>query len=227
MKACKRCHKEYELEFFGKNKTAKDGYRNICKECTKVALKIKKPDVIETCNVCGEEKEYINFTRRTNICKLCTNIREKKKRDNNREEYNTKCREWRSANKDHINLIKREREQVRRDTDPSYRLRHNLSTRLYLAVQKKHGNTMELTGCSKDELFTHIASKFIEGMNWENYGDWHIDHIKPCASFDLTDPEEQKKCFHWTNLQPLWAIDNMRKGANYVSVAEFGSRHQA
>ena len=51
-------------------------------------------------------------------------------------------------------------------------------------------------------------------MTWQNYGDgWHIDHIHPCAAFDLTDPEQQKACFHWSNLQPLWAIDNFRKSS--------------
>jgi hypothetical protein len=50
-------------------------------------------------------------------------------------------------------------------------------------------------------------------MNWENQGEWHIDHILPCASFDLTKEEEQRKCFHYTNLQPLWAKDNMIKGS--------------
>ena len=49
------------------------------------------------------------------------------------------------------------------------------------------------------------------GMTWENYGEWHLDHMRPCASFNLEDPEEQKKCFHWTNLQPLWAKDNLAK----------------
>ena len=71
---------------------------------------------------------------------------------------------------------------------------------------------MELTGCSKNDLLKHLESKFTEGMTFENYGEWHIDHIRPCASFNLEDPEEQKKCFHWTNLQPLWALDNIRKG---------------
>ena len=87
----------------------------------------------------------------------------------------------------------------------------NLHSRLYMAVQYKSCKTMELTGCSLEDLTKHLESKFTEGMTWENYGQWHIDHIRPCASFNLEDPEEQKKCFHWTNLQPLWAADNLKK----------------
>ena len=62
-------------------------------------------------------------------------------------------------------------------------------------------------------LKQHLESQFKDGMSWNNHGvkGWHIDHIKPCASFDLTDPEEQKKCFHFSNLQPLWWIDNLKK----------------
>jgi hypothetical protein len=86
-----------------------------------------------------------------------------------------------------------------------------------MAVEKKHGNTMELTGCSKEHLISHIESMFVNGMSWDNYGEWHIDHIKPCASFDLTNIEQQKLCFNWTNLQPLWASDNIRKGAKYFN----------
>jgi hypothetical protein len=82
-----------------------------------------------------------------------------------------------------------------------------------MAVQYKRCKTMELTGCSLEELTQYIESKFITGMSWENYGEWHIDHIRPCASFNLEDIEEQKKCFHWSNLQPLWAKDNLRKGS--------------
>ena len=87
-----------------------------------------------------------------------------------------------------------------------------LHCRLYMAVKEKTGNTMKLTGCSKEELLTFLEAEFENGMTWDNYGEWHIDHIRPCASFNLEDPEEQKKCFHWTNLQPLWAGDNIRKG---------------
>jgi hypothetical protein len=77
----------------------------------------------------------------------------------------------------------------------------------------KTATTLELIGCTVEELKTHLKSKFELWMNFENYGLWVIDHILPCASFDLTDPEQQKKCFHYTNLQPLEAKENIRKGA--------------
>jgi hypothetical protein len=73
---------------------------------------------------------------------------------------------------------------------------------------------MELIGCTKDELRTYLEGLFLEGMTWENYGKrggWQIDHIKPCASFDLTNQDQQKECFHYSNLQPLWADDNLKK----------------
>ena len=64
-------------------------------------------------------------------------------------------------------------------------------------------------------LQCYLEGKFTEGMTWENHGKWHIDHIKPCCSFNLEDEEEQKKCFHYTNLQPLWATDNLVKSGKY------------
>lgn len=72
---------------------------------------------------------------------------------------------------------------------------------------------MEFIGCSMTQLKSHLSSQFKDGMSWDNYGrkGWHIDHIIPCYSFDLIDPNEQKKCFHYTNLQPLWWLDNCRK----------------
>jgi hypothetical protein len=82
----------------------------------------------------------------------------------------------------------------------------------------KSSRTLELLGCPIEALRAWFSYQFEEGMNWDNYGmhGWHMDHIKPCAAFDLTDLEEQKKCFHWTNLQPLWAKDNLSKGAKHV-----------
>jgi hypothetical protein len=71
----------------------------------------------------------------------------------------------------------------------------------------------DIIGCSKGELRTHIEAQFLPGMSWSNYGrdGWEIDHIKPCASFDLTSHDHVRECFHYTNLRPLWRIDNMRR----------------
>lgn len=94
-----------------------------------------------------------------------------------------------------------------------------LRSRIYAALRIGSGNraakTMELIGCSVNQLKEHIEAQWDEGMSWENWSlaGWHIDHIRPCASFDLTDPEQQRQCFHYSNLQPLWAADNIRKGA--------------
>ena len=81
----------------------------------------------------------------------------------------------------------------------------------------KTGHTIDLFGCSVAEVVKHLESQFTDGMTWDNYGfrGWHIDHVRPCSSFDMTDPEDQKRCFHVSNLQPLWAFDNMSKGAKY------------
>ena len=104
-------------------------------------------------------------------------------------------------------------------TDPHFKLKQALSHRIWGALkgQVKSKRTMELLGCTIDELWIHMESKFTEVMTKENYGKWHVDHIMPCASFDLTDPEQQAKCFHYTNLQPLWALDNIKK-SNRVQI---------
>lgn len=75
----------------------------------------------------------------------------------------------------------------------------------------------DLIGCSKSFLQNYLEGLFLDGMTWDNWSPkgWHIDHKKPCISYDLTDIEELKKCFHYTNLQPLWAKDNLKKGGRF------------
>lgn len=112
--------------------------------------------------------------------------------------------------------------QEKRATDIQYRLGNRLRSRLWhaLAAQnvRKATKTEELVGCSIGFLRGWLESKFVDGMTWENIGEWHIDHVLPCASFDLSDLEQQHKCFHYTNLAPLWAADNLSKSD---SVPEF------
>ena len=78
---------------------------------------------------------------------------------------------------------------------------------------------VELVGMTPVELMNYLEKMFADGMTWDNYGQWHLDHIRPCASFDLNDVEQRKACFHFTNLQPLWAEDNLRKGAQWSDCA--------
>ena len=107
--------------------------------------------------------------------------------------------------------------------DSQYRLKSVLSHRVRLALKSqgacKKTSAQDLLGCSADHAKQHIQSLFCSGMNWENMGQWHIDHIRPCASFDLTDPEQQKQCFHFSNLQPLWAADNLAKSDTWEPMA--------
>lgn len=79
----------------------------------------------------------------------------------------------------------------------------------------KETSSIELLGADIETVRQHIEKQFSEGMSWDNHGTvgWHIDHIIPCSAFDLTKEEEQKKCFHFSNLQPLWYDENLRKGS--------------
>lgn len=99
--------------------------------------------------------------------------------------------------------------------DINYRLRKALRNRISSTVIKrgytKSQRTIKLIGCTIEFLKEHLQRQFQSGMNWNNYGQWHIDHIKPCNSFNLEDPTEQQKCFNYNNLQPLWAVDNYKK----------------
>lgn len=126
-----------------------------------------------------------------------------------RPKYNKEY--WRE-NKDRIYAYKKKR----RENDLHYKIREYLRARMWRALKDQGGekikSVLALTGCDLDELKEHLEGQFTDGMTWENYGKWHIDHIIPCASFDLLKESEQKKCFHYTNLQPLWEDDNKSKG---------------
>lgn len=119
---------------------------------------------------------------------------------------------WRENNRDKVRAY----QNNRRATNINVRITDNLRGRLWSALKGKSkcGSTKDLLGCSIPFLKGYLAAKFEDGMSWDTYSfeTFHIDHIIPCSSFDLSDPEQQKKCFHYTNLQPLWAFDNMSKG---------------
>lgn len=134
----------------------------------------------------------------------------------NREQRLANNRDYVEKNRSAVNRQKAAYAKNRRRSDPTFRLLQYSRTRVYLAVKgvKKSARTGQLLGCTISELRAHLESKFRPGMTWENYGPvWHVDHVRPCASFDLLDPAQQRECFHYTNLQPLFAEENLRKGA--------------
>jgi len=99
----------------------------------------------------------------------------------------------------------------------AFALTDTLRARLRQALNgtNKSKSTLKLLGCTVEYLIKHLEKQFKPGMTWENRHLFHIDHIRPCSSFDLTNPKQQSECFNYTNLQPLWAIDNIVKGAKW------------
>ena len=126
---------------------------------------------------------------------------------------------YRKKNKERIAMAEKSRRRNRYQHDIKYRLLQNCRNRLGKALRHqgshKLASTAELIGCDINHLKSHLESLFTQGMSWDNHGyghdKWHIDHIMPCVAFDLSNEEQQKKCFHWTNLQPLWHEDNLKK----------------
>lgn len=133
----------------------------------------------------------------------------------NKERLNCQSAEYQRTHRDQINARRREKMA----TDEHARIRHRLKERVANALKKKSGRkaakTIELLGCEVNEFIIYIESRFQPGMTWENI---ELDHIVPCALFDLTKPEQQKACFHFSNYQPLFQFDNRSKGTrlNYT-----------
>lgn len=128
-----------------------------------------------------------------------------------------KAAKWRAENIDRVRARRRERAL----SDPHFSLAVKIRRRIYMSLRGGYDGTRKadvaigLLGCSFAELKRHIERQFTKGMTWDQCfnGKIHLDHILPCSSFDLTDPDQQRACFHFTNLQPLWASDNIAKGA--------------
>lgn len=133
----------------------------------------------------------------------------------NRDKILLKQKMFKKAHPD----IMRERWKRHAEKSMNYKLRHSCRLRIKNALGDIRANekTIILLGCSVNELKVYLENKFKPGMTWKNYGyrGWHIDHIRPIASFDLNDPEQRKQCFNFNNLQPLWARENMLKRDKY------------
>jgi hypothetical protein len=176
----------------------------------------------EVINNKQKEHYYLNREERLSVQKLYRQDNREKIRGADRSRYQSRRekvldyqKRYYQENKDKVKARCCDYILNRLKTDNIFRMTSNLRSRVRRAIIgfKKTGTTMDLIGCTAEQARAHIEAQFTDGMSWENYGyyGWHIDHIIPCASFDLSDPEQQRQCFHYTNLQPLWAEDNFSK----------------
>jgi hypothetical protein len=189
---CYRCLEEKPIESFYKKRN-KRGCSFHCKPCE---LKIKRAYY---------EKNRLEIIRKSSD--------NQKRNAASRKQY---LHEYHKKTKDESRVYKREYMRRRLSEDPEFYIMHLMRDRIRKALRKgykKAASTATLIGCSISELRKHIESKFTTGMTWENQGvgGWEIDHIRPCASFNLMLNEDQVACFHFTNLQPLWRRDNLLK----------------
>jgi hypothetical protein len=179
------------------------------------------------------------FTPRSPTQKRCGECRIKVQRirnrnwqEANREQFQASvresCRKWRKNNPaakraadrryrtkdlESVRSNQRRYENERYRTDPEYRLRRILRARVAKALEgSRAGSAVRDLGCTVQEFRRHLESKFLPSMTWDKRSEWHIDHIKPLASFDLTDREQFLEACHYSNMQPLWAFDNQSKG---------------
>jgi hypothetical protein len=171
------------------------------------------------CEKCHVTKPEIEFQTKTLIfkCKKCHN---KEHYFKNREYYIAKMnkRQTDPKTKRKVQDYRNGYYRKKRKNDIQFKIKVNLRSRFYKVLKglAKSATTIDLLGCSVVELIKHIESLWQSGMTWDNYGKWHIDHIKPLSSFNLISKEEQRKACHYSNLQPLWAIDNFKKSDRYA-----------
>ncbi len=148
-------------------------------------------------------------------CKACRQAYAKVYRANNRTKLSADNKDY--QRREDVVIRRRRRRHRRYDRDPGYKISLLLRSRLHLAIihESKAGSAIKLLGCTIPEFRAYLESRFKPGMSWKNHAvdGWHIDHIKPLVSFDLQDPHQLARACHYTNLQPLWAEDNLRKNA--------------
>jgi len=172
------------------------------------------------CKKYYQKNKNIVLQKSKNLYQENKDIKSQQSRDyyqRNKEQCIVRAKEWSTKNREKINTWFTDRYH----NDIQFKLSVKCRSRIRGALKRAnntHSKRIEtLLGCSLNELRTHLEKHWLPGMSWDNYTShgWHIDHIKPCVSFDLTDKEQQKQCFHYTNLQPLWSKDNCSKGSFY------------
>jgi hypothetical protein len=205
-KICLKCGIDKELTCFYSRKDRKNGARSSCKECEKKLNKeyiLKNPNKRKETNKKCYDNHYKNnkeyYTKRNELFYL-----------NNPLYFKESNKKFKDKNPEY----KKKYEREKRKKSPLYKLELNMRKRLWEILKSKKilkkDRTFIMVGESFSFLKEYLEKKFLDGMSWENYGEWHVDHIIPLCS--VNTEEELKKLFHYTNLQPLWANDNIKKG---------------
>lgn len=207
---CNKCFTIKPLEEYYTTGRYEHKACTICKECIRNKrsnyYKLNKEKCL------SKHKQYVNGLYK-NRKKLLDKLYAQK----NKDKIKTYKKKYYQLHKEYYNKIARERYK----TDIEHKIAVSHRNRLNSVIKfKRNFKSADLLGCSLKEVRAHLESKFQSGMSWDNYGDWHIDHVIPLYDFNLSLKEEQQKAFHYTNLQPLWAIDNLRKN-------KYGSKKEA
>lgn len=229
MKTCSKCKVPKSEECFLARPlpSGNTSLRSNCKECGYKAHRVwaAKPESRELILQCQRKryaanpevfKEQVRRYRKKNPEKVKAMLH--RHYVENKERHIAGCKKRVLENRERYSETSKRGARRRYANNPQARIVSALRTRLRGALHgsEKAGPTLELLGCPPVWLEAWLESLFRPGMTLANHGSvWHIDHIKPCAKFDLTDPEQQKICFHWTNLQPLFVRENLSKGDKY------------
>jgi hypothetical protein len=199
-KTCTKCHIDKGLDSFGIAKKGKYGRRSVCRACRS---QHEKQDPAYRRKHYQRNRERIKKWKRAYYAQ-------------NNDQLTLKRRQYYHENKAAQNDYMKQYLKKRRQQDPKFRLNKNISAGVWRALrQGKKGNWESLVGYDTDQLMNHLESQFQPGMTWDNYGEWHIDHIRPISSFEYCSHEDKefRDCWSLHNLQPLWAHDNLQKGA--------------
>lgn len=217
-KICKRCGEKKLVTEFNKDRTRKDGFNPYCKQCVKERADWKNPKQRETRTATNRRLYKENESYRQKV--LAYN---KKYREEHKEYFEEYCASEKFKESLKRNNKKRQESgeqkrylKERRKEDKSFALACSLRSRVKGALKGTYKTdcTFNLISCSLEELKRHLESQFVDGMSWDNFGGktgWQVDHIVPCSYFDLSIEENQRICFNFRNLQPLWAKDNNQK----------------
>lgn len=217
MKVCKICKISKDSSCFYKHKRTWDRLETHCKECVKIKSKL------------NYEKDP-----RKNYHKIYSNKESFKEyheqyRKTHKEEISSRSNTWYQNNKERHIKHTTKAKYLRSKVDPGFKISNYIRSRILSALKKqrtnKNNSTKQFLGCDFKYLKQYIESQFKPEMNWSNHGTvWEIDHIKPCASFDLTIIENQFKCFHYSNMQPLFKTTAIAKSFGYID--EIGNRNK-